>query len=353
MDAAGVKPQPVEFTKDPFEEPTAPRKIRSVRFSLMSPQEIAKCGVFHVFERNLYQMPQRVPLKNGILDPRMGTTDKKGAECATCKGKLIDCAGHFGYVKLEMPVFHIGYFKNIISILQQVCKECSRVMLPEEERTQFLKRFRNPRLEIVPKRALSKKLADKCKRCRTCYHCGGANGVVKRAGASLKIVHEKYSKNPELMEAYMKEFEEAVKHNDQLKANLSRVQDDLNPIRVQDILSKISPQDCELSGHRRPTGAPHPHPPPRAPRVHPPERGDGRVRLGVNEDDITMKLIQIIEVNNVLRQGLEKGLAIAQLDGELGLSSSPDRDVLQQRAPGLIRCSTKARGSRCEGSCSV
>ena len=228
--------EPLEFSKAPFKELNAPRKIRSVRFSLMSPQEIAKCGVFHVFERNLYQMPQRVPLKNGILDPRMGTTDKKGAECATCKGKLIDCAGHFGYVKLEMPVFHIGYFKNIISILQQVCKECSRVMLPEEELTQFLKRFRNPRLEIVPKRALSKKLADKCKRCRTCYHCGGANGVVKRAGASLKIVHEKYSKNPELMEAYMKEFEEAVKHNDQLKANLSRVQDDLNPIRVQDIL---------------------------------------------------------------------------------------------------------------------
>ena len=138
MDAAGVKPQPVEFTKDPFEEPTAPRKIRSVRFSLMSPQEISKVGVFHVYERNLYQMPQRVPLPGGILDPRMGTTDKKGAECATCKGKLIDCAGHFGYVKLELPVFHIGYFKNVISILQQVCKTCSRVMLPEEEHEQYL-----------------------------------------------------------------------------------------------------------------------------------------------------------------------------------------------------------------------
>ena len=34
---------------------------------------------------------------------------------------------------------------------------------------------------------------------------------------------------------------------------------------------------------------------------------------GSNEDDITMKLMQIIEVNNVLRQGLEKGLAITNL----------------------------------------
>ena len=204
---ASQQEAPLEYSKTPFTELDAPRKIRSVKFSLMSPTEIGKCGVFHVFERNLYQMPQRVPLPNGILDPRMGTTDKKGAECATCKGKLIDCAGHFGYVKLEMPVFHIGYFKNVIAILQQVCKTCSRVMVSEEEKQQYLRRFRSPRLEIVPRRALSKKLAEKCKRCRSCPHCGAANGVVKRAGASLKIVHEKYSKNPELMEQYMGEFE--------------------------------------------------------------------------------------------------------------------------------------------------
>ena len=305
-------PEPLEFSKAPFVEVTAPRKIRSVRFSLMSPQEIGKCGVFHVFERNLYQMPQRVPLPNGILDTRMGTTDKKGAECATCKGKLIDCAGHFGYIKLEMPVFHIGYFKNIIAILQQVCKTCSRVMLSPEEKTQYLKRFRNPRLEIVPRRALSKKLSEKCKRCRACYYCGAANGVVKRAGASLKIVHEKYSKNPDLMEQYMGEFEEAVKHNEQLRANLGRVQDDLNPIRVLGILKKISPTDCELLDVAdRPEHLILTHLPVPPVCIRPSVEMDGVA--GSNEDDVTMKLIQIIEVNNVLRQGLDKGLAITNL----------------------------------------
>ena len=304
--------EPLEFSKAPFAEVTAPRKIRSVRFSLMSPQEIGKCGVFHVFERNLYQMPQRVPLTNGILDLRMGTTDKKGAICTTCKGKLIDCAGHFGYIKLEMPVFHIGYFKNIIAILQQVCKTCSKVMLSPDDKVQYLKRFRNPRLEIVPKRALSKKLAEKCKRCRTCFYCGAANGVVKRAGQSLKIVHEKYSKNPDLMEAYMGEFEEAVKHNEQLRANLGRVQDDLNPIRVLGILKKISPTDCELLDVAdRPEHLILTHLPVPPVCIRPSVEMDGVA--GSNEDDITMKLIQIIEVNNVLRQGLEKGLAITNL----------------------------------------
>jgi DNA-directed RNA polymerase III subunit RPC1 len=37
----------------------------------MSNQEIQRVAEFHVFERNLYQMPQRTPLRNGILDPRL------------------------------------------------------------------------------------------------------------------------------------------------------------------------------------------------------------------------------------------------------------------------------------------
>jgi DNA-directed RNA polymerase III subunit RPC1 len=42
--------EPLEFSKAPFAEVTAPRKIRSIRFSLMSPQEIGRCDVCFVFE---------------------------------------------------------------------------------------------------------------------------------------------------------------------------------------------------------------------------------------------------------------------------------------------------------------
>ena len=94
-----------------------PRKIESIRFGTLSAEEVTRVAELHVSERNLYQMPDRRPLPNGILDSRLGTSDKKG-ECATCHGKLADCAGHFGYIKLELPVFHIGYFKATVSILQ-------------------------------------------------------------------------------------------------------------------------------------------------------------------------------------------------------------------------------------------
>lgn len=35
---------------------------------------------FHVFERNLYQMPQRQPLTNGILDQRLARQESAAAQ---------------------------------------------------------------------------------------------------------------------------------------------------------------------------------------------------------------------------------------------------------------------------------
>lgn len=44
-----------------------------------------------------------------------------------------------GYIKLELPVFHIGYLKAVHAILQCICKTCSHVLLEVEERRKYLK----------------------------------------------------------------------------------------------------------------------------------------------------------------------------------------------------------------------
>lgn len=49
-------------------------------------------------------------------------TSQKDANCDMCGKSLAECIGHYGYIDLELPVFHIGYFKNIIVILQNTCK---------------------------------------------------------------------------------------------------------------------------------------------------------------------------------------------------------------------------------------
>ena len=53
-----------------------------------------------------------------------------------------------GYIRLELPVFHVGYVKHLVGILQCVCKSCARVMVQEDERRHFLRRLRSPRTEV-------------------------------------------------------------------------------------------------------------------------------------------------------------------------------------------------------------
>ena len=272
---------------------------------------MAAAGEFHVTERNLYQMPERVPLQGGVLDPRLGTSDKK-MECSTCKGRLTECAGHFGYVKLVLPVFHIGYFKHVVQILQCICKGCGRALLPEDDRRRFLRRCRRPGAEPVAKKAMLKQVVERCKRVRVCPHCGDLNGTVKKAPASLKIVHDKYSKTPAALAGIRAEMAEAVRHNEALQAQAGKVVETLNPVRTLGLFERMTQEDCLLLDLRgRPEHLLMTHLPVPPVCIRPSVAVEGG--SGSNEDDITMKLIQIIEVNNVLQQGLDKGLAIVNL----------------------------------------
>lgn len=91
-------------------------------FGVDSPQAIQQQAHIHVVGKNLYnQDAPRTPVSYGVLDRHMGV-NTKDATCLTCNKGLVDCVGHFGYIDLELPVFHIGYFRSVITILQTICK---------------------------------------------------------------------------------------------------------------------------------------------------------------------------------------------------------------------------------------
>jgi DNA-directed RNA polymerase III subunit RPC1 len=111
----------------------------------------------------------------------------------SCSQKLSDCAGHFGYVQLEMPVFHAGYFKHTLAILQCICKQCSKVLLPLDDRASLLRKITNPKSDALIKSAIFKKIVETCKKASRCQHCDYANGVVKKLTSGFfKIAHEKF-----------------------------------------------------------------------------------------------------------------------------------------------------------------
>lgn len=97
-------------------------------------------------------------------------------------------------------MFHVGYFRSIISILQTICKKCAHILLDDEEKKVFRLKLSNPNLNYMMKKAIRKKIVEKCKKLTKCPHCKEVNGFVKKltsnktgtGGSVLKIVHEKH-----------------------------------------------------------------------------------------------------------------------------------------------------------------
>lgn len=90
-------------------------------------------SVLELHQRDLYDISKsnRPPAVFGALDRRMvssnfiqGTSDKL-VPCETCGENQQDCVGHFGVIRLVVPVFHIGYFKLMMTVLQSICKVLS------------------------------------------------------------------------------------------------------------------------------------------------------------------------------------------------------------------------------------
>jgi len=65
------------------------------------------------------------PKRGGVNDTRMGIV-KIGQRCDTC-GESKECQGHFGYIKLAEPVFHLGYLSFVEKILKCICHNCSKL----------------------------------------------------------------------------------------------------------------------------------------------------------------------------------------------------------------------------------
>ena len=84
------------------------------------------------------------PTEGGINDLRMGTTDKR-LRCATCKCNMSDCPGHFGFIHLVKPVFHVGFINQCLKLLKCVCYNCSKILIDDYEKYMEIRKISNPK----------------------------------------------------------------------------------------------------------------------------------------------------------------------------------------------------------------
>lgn len=301
---------PRSTDKEFVDSDTIPQRVASIQFCVMSSEDIRRIAEFQVTAIDLYEQPDRVPVASGCLDPRLGISDKVSL-CQTCNQKLEHCSGHFGYINLSLPVFHIGFFKHTLNILQCICKQCSKVLLTDEVKRKTLQRMRHPYTDINKMHTIHKKVVEDCKKCKKCPHCGAANGTVKKMSGlpTLKIVHEIY-KNEDAKEHLMDLTDVAAEINRDIVDLVANAKhEDLLPSLVYDLFQKIPDQDCELLWMKSIVGRPedlilkHLLVPPVT--IRPSVARD--IGGGSTEDDLTSQLQGIMDSNVSLKKSLVKG----------------------------------------------
>jgi DNA-directed RNA polymerase III subunit RPC1 len=250
-------------------------RIKGVSFSLLSAEEISSISIHKLSSKDLYDIQTRLPLADGPLDLRLGVGNKRD-KCATCGEGLTTCVGHFGEVVLALPVYNVGVIRQTLAVLSCICKSCGAILLNDRKKLLYRSEVRSTKHGSAMTAFLRRVVAE-CKKASACFKCQGRNGAVKKL-FGFRITH----------------------HRDEDKCV-----EEINPLVALNLFKMVREEDYELLGLSA------------SPErlviqnvVVPPPCIRPSVSMedeGTNEDDITIKISEIIHTNRLLREGIEKG----------------------------------------------
>jgi len=252
--------------------------IEKIKFGLLSPDEIRKMSAARIITADTYD-EDGLPIPSGLMDQRLGTIEP-GQRCQTCGNLVSNCMGHFGHIELARPVIHVGYAKKVLKVLRSICPECSKLMLTEDEKEEF--REEQAKLLLVSFEGeddFNKIVFKKARKTKNCPFCG----AIKK-----KIVIEKPT-------TFYEEEE-------------NRGSRRITPIEILERLKKIEDPDLRILGISPANARLEwviftvlPIPPVCA---RPSITLDSGIR---SEDDLTHKLVDVIRINQRLRENIDAG----------------------------------------------
>jgi DNA-directed RNA polymerase subunit A' len=247
--------------------------IDKIRFGLLSPEEIRKMSVGRIITADTYD-EDGLPIRSGLMDPKLGTIEP-GQKCSTCGNRVGACPGHFGHIELARPVIHVGHAKLLLRILRAICQSCNRILLSDEQ-IQSYRMKQEKYIEIFEKfdDTIYLEIFKKARKSKECPYCGGEK---------KKITIEK----PTTF------YEDGER---------------LTPVDIRERLEQMEVEDCAIMGINPETARPEwkiltvlPIPPV---CVRPSITLDSGIR---SEDDLTHKLVDVIRINQRLRENIDAG----------------------------------------------
>jgi len=155
------------------------KRIGSIKFSTLSPDEIRKMSATKVITADTYD-DDGFPIDMGLMDPHLGVIEP-GLRCKTCGNKVDECPGHFGHIDLAMPVIHVGLVKEIKKLLQSTCRSCGHLLMTKEEaaeKTKAMDVVEDLGGDAIEYRLMAKDLAKDASKNAQCPHCGQMQGKI-------------------------------------------------------------------------------------------------------------------------------------------------------------------------------
>ncbi len=250
------------------------KKIGSISFSLLSPNEIRKMSATKVITADTYD-DDGFPIAMGLMDPRLGVIEP-GLRCKTCGLRVgkDKCPGHFGHIDLAMPVIHVGLVKSIRNCLRATCRSCGRILLTDKQREEYITLLKKYGEDGRDKTYLFKQIIKDCVKVEKCTRCDRETGKIE------------LDKPTSLRENGKK----------------------LTPSEVREWLEKLPDEDLPLLDINRKTARPEwmiltvlPVPPV---TVRPSVTLESGER---SEDDLTHKLVDVIRINQRLQENRDAG----------------------------------------------
>ncbi|NSL75548.1 MAG: DNA-directed RNA polymerase subunit A' [Thaumarchaeota archaeon] len=254
------------------------KEIGGIRFSILSPSEVRKYSVTEITAPETYD-EDGLPVQGGLMDNRLGTLEP-GQKCATCGNTALRCPGHFGHIELAEPVLHIAFAEEVNKLLHSFCRVCGRFkMLTEDVETYKTKIKEESKFNPKVRDKIAKQLFMKTKKIMLCPHCG--------------------------TEQYKVEFlKPTIFHEITESGGATR----LLPNAIRERLERITDDDMSLINYN-----------PKSVRPEwfvlqvlgvPPVvvRPSITLETGIrSEDDLTHKIVDILRVNQRVRESKESG----------------------------------------------
>ena len=231
--------------------------VEKIEFGVINPEFIKKMAAAKITKTELYDQ-EGYPIEGGLMDPRLGVVDP-GVRCRMCGGSVGECQGHFGLLELTRPITHVHYAKFIFSLLKMFCRKCGRILINPKD---FEK--------IKSKKVIFKELIKMAN--KKCFYCGSTQGKLK----------------------FIKPY------------TFTEDNENLDTIKVRERLEKIPTEDLELTGFRkiRPEWLVLTLLPISPVTVRPSITLETGER---SEDDLTHKLVDIVRINERLKENIDLG----------------------------------------------